>query len=247
MKKLTINQINKRLKEITTSPEGVRQQLTADQYNSIVTTFNKAVGMEAYSKLQPIQQKSLLDQIATQILQMEQSPGMVLTGLSDVKHIDYYDRFLELGEADKLANALSENGVDINKLKSVASGLHMDNEDVGNGITITQIFETDEYGSLVLAYFEVKKDGETIYKFPGGGISGYHKDIAPEDRYEYYSTHYNQEKAKGKKSAYAGTVAMSNGEDIMKWVTKKGNFTYTKEVTIDGVKKSIRVSNPYRR
>ena len=91
--------------------------------------------------------------------------------LSDVQHLDYYDKFLEQGESTRIANALRRKGIPLDVLRNVKKGLPMNGEPtqiVGadgdvHTVQVYQSIEKGDDGSPNIDGFRIDVDGETVH------------------------------------------------------------------------------------
>ena len=220
--RLTDKQIYDRLSELETI------KVPKKDYPEIKRAYNILMDSPANKNLSELEQRSLVDGLAWNISKNKVSTGEAILSSSNVKHINYFDNFLGQGESDAVMNALSDYGINPDVLKIVGAGVSLDNAHAGSGVTITQLF--DETESLILREFTIKLNGEIIYSYTKKrDLSNIdYESMGYESLYEYVLDNMSQEGVSSRvKSARAGTVNLSNGIKVKRWVSENDVIFYT--------------------
>ena len=134
--------------------------------NRIVDIYSSLMNNETnkYKSLEI--QKSMIEDIVYSKIKNEDE-RFIFQRYSDVKHLEYLDTFANRGETQLLLDSLREKGISVDVLKGIKYALNMNNEKspIDKNVEISQSFSQNSPPEL--ESFEVKYNGETIYKFEG--------------------------------------------------------------------------------
>lgn len=189
--------INNWLKENDTDLHAIIKDRIVDIYDSLM---NNKINQ---SKSRDIQISMIEDIIYSKFKNEEER--FIFQRYSDVKHLEYLDRFANRGETQLLLDTLREKGISVDVLKGVKYALNMNNEKsyIDKNVEISQKFNDNSPPEL--ESFEVKYNGETIYLFEG-------KEYVPSDF----------------KGIYADTDDLREKLDIS--IMKEKNYKLFKEI-----------------
>lgn len=156
-------QRNPMLKYQYVSFEEVMQIYNAVKYDSVNT------------RKTPLEMVSLIEDIANGIAIGEDNETNILLH-SDIRHMAYFDNFIEKGATKDLLETLSKYGV----AKEALRGLRYNqdfNEYVAHGVKVNQKWGYDEEGYKVITSFYIIKDGEVVYSAYRDGSNVKHGSV----------------------------------------------------------------------
>lgn len=79
---------------------------------------------------------------------------------SDNKHMNYFDVFLEQGEAKKVMKALKKEGLSTESLRGIKRNLPENSKKIGEDVYVNQVISRTEEDSLLIEEFEIIKKTE---------------------------------------------------------------------------------------
>lgn len=191
-------------------------KISADDYMSITDIYNATIKEQARQYSNYADRVSLLEGILQQTRQGA-VPEDIFQTFSDVRHFEFYKRFMGDDERRRMVNILKEQGIPLDVLKGVKVTKFGDTITPAPGVKINFAFGDDDDNSIILEYFEIIKDGETIFDF--GTEKEYFDEI-----YEEYTS---PREVEGAKSLYVGRITNTDIGDIKEWVDKNGRTFYT--------------------
>lgn len=230
MSKLSNLKINQILTQFV--DENPHIELTESQIQDTIDLFDRLMNEKVNQSKNLWEQEALVTYIAIGYSIGEQT-DFIFRQLADNKHLNYFDVFLEQGEADRIQKALLKHNVPTDVLKGIKKNIDFD-VTIGN-VRVVQIMSDGEDTSPTIESFEIYKDGELIYKWTPDKFweEGY-DDIDFEPN-EYYRPESEVETPKAppptksgkqRKGIYLGTVISSNGDNVTIEKLKNGKTVY---------------------
>lgn len=87
-------------------------------------------------------------------------PETIIALHSDNKHMNYFDVFLEQGEAKKVMQALKKEGISTEALRGIKRNLPENLKKIGDNVYVTQVISSNDSDSLSIEEFEIIKKTE---------------------------------------------------------------------------------------
>lgn len=190
--------------------------ITADQHMSITDVYKQVIREDVRQYSNYADRYQLLQGILQQTKEGKDSIDIMQT-FSDVNHFEFYETFMGTEERRRLVNTLKENGIALDALKGVRVKKDGDHLTPYKGVDIDFDFQENEHGSIMLTYFEVKKDGEVIFEFDNP-VKGENKGKKRKDVWR---------KVKGAKSLYGGSFPNTDIGVVKIWKDKNEKIYYT--------------------
>lgn len=218
MSKLSNLKVNQILTEFADNNPQI--ELTESQIQDTVDLFDKLMNEKVNQSKNLWEQEALVTDIAIGY-SIGEPTDLIFRQHADNKHLNYFDVFLEQGEADKIQKALLKHNIPTDVLKGIKKNVDFDTT-IGN-VRVVQTMSDGEDTSPTIESFEIYKDGELIYKWSPDEFweEGYNDiDFEPD---EYYSPEYEIETPKAppptksgkpRKGIYIGTVISSDGDNV---------------------------------
>lgn len=230
MSKLSNLKVNQILTQFV--DENPNIELTESQIQDTIDLFDRLMNEKVNQSKNLWEQEALVTDIAIGYSIGEQT-DFIFRQHADNKHLNYFDIFLEHGEADKIKKVLSEYNIPTDVLKGIKKNVAFD-VTIDN-VRVVQTMSDGEDTSPTIEDFEIYKDGERIYKWkPDLLLDEIDEDIGIELD-EYYSIEPKVEipkappptkSGKPRKGIYIGTVISSDGDNITIEKLKNGRTVY---------------------
>lgn len=218
MSKLSNLKVNQILTQFV--DENPQIELTESQIQDTIDLFDRLMNEKVNQSKNLWEQEALVTDIAIGYSIGEQT-DFIFRQHADNKHLNYFDVFLEQGEADKIQKALFKHNISTDVLKGIKKNVDFD-VTIGN-VRVVQKMSDGEDTSPTIESFEIYKNGELIYKWTPDEFweEGYDDiDFEPD---EYYSPEPEVETPKAppptksgkpRKGIYLGTVISSSGDNV---------------------------------
>lgn len=151
--------------------------LTVYQEEQAHDMFYQLMNEKQNSSKTLLVQEALLAEIARK-LSYGETPEGVFRQHSDNRHMNYFDVFLEDGQSTKILEALEIHGIPTDVLKGIKKGVpfHV----IKDGVEVEQRLDDGDDGTPHVDYFEIKVNGETIYKWTPEFEFDYYDDVSVE-------------------------------------------------------------------
>lgn len=228
MSKLSIFKVNQILTQF--ADENPQIELTESQIDDTKILYDRLMNEKVNQTKNVWEQEALITDIAIG-LTMGESTDLIFRQHADNKHLNYFDVFLENGEADRIQKVFQKHGISTDVLKGIKKNIDFD-VTIGN-IRVVQTMSDEEDTSPTIDSFEIYQNGELIYKWsPDEFWEEEDEDIYEPD--EYY-THSEEavsivvpptKSGKPRKGIYIATIISSEGDIITEEMTAKGQIIY---------------------
>lgn len=203
-------------KELDTLLKRNNVSITADQYMSITDIYETVTKEQVRQYSNYTDRVKLLEGILQQTDQGKDATD-ILQAFSDVRHFEFYERFMGTEERRRLVNTLKEKGVPLDVLKGVKVTKGGDKIMPYPNVEISYSFEEDKDASISLSYFEITVDDETIFDFDNGIGTELEEEIERDVWRE----------VSGVSSLYGGRITNTDIGDVKMWKDKNGRTFYT--------------------
>lgn len=227
LSKLKVNQI---LTQFVN--ENPQIKLTESKIQDTVDLFDKLMNEKVNQSKNLWEQEALVTDIAIGYSFGEQT-DFIFRQHADNKHLNYFDVFLEQGEAEKIQKALLKYNISTDVLKGIKKNIDFDI--VIDKIRIVQTMSDGENTSPTIESFEIYKDKKLIYRW--GADEFLEKEYNNTD--SKFDEYYRQESkveipkeppptksGKRRKGIYLGTVISSNGDKVIIEKLTNGQTVY---------------------
>lgn len=214
MKYLTDEEIREKMNEWVEENEGMIITPTKSDFDLIEKTFNRLMNESNRAKDTRGDNITLLHDLLEMRLDAEQkrpaSESEMFRQYGSNKHMNYFDIFLQQGEADKIQEILSSYGISTDVLKGVSkrdnykSPLLNSN---GHKVEINQVIGNDN-GSYYVEEFEIIIDGKTVYKWTkqaNASVAKEYEESVKELNIKIKNAEVNKTIAKNKINTPSGT------------------------------------------
>lgn len=230
MSKISNLKVNQILTQF--ADENPQIELTESQIADTVDLFDRLMNEKVNQTKNAWEQEALVTDIAIG-LSIGESVDFIFRQHADNKHLNYFDVFLEQGEANRIQKVLFKHGISTDVLKGIKKNVEFD-VTIGN-VRVVQTMSDGEDTSPTIDRFEIYKDGERIYKWTPYEFweEGYDDiDFEPD---EYYSPEPEIETPKAppptksgkpRKGIYLGTIISSDGDNVTIEKLKNGRTVY---------------------
>ena len=230
MSKLSNLKVNQILTQFV--DENPHIELTESQIQDTIDLFDRLMNEKVNQSKNLWEQEALVTYIAIGYSIGEQT-DFIFRQLADNKHLNYFDVFLEQGEAERIQKALLKHNVPTDVLKGIKKNIDFD-VTIGN-VRVVQIMSDGEDTSPTIESFEIYKDGELIYKWTPDEFWKEGYDDTDFEPNEYYRPESEVETPKAppptksgkpRKGIYLGTVISSDGDNVTIEKLKNGKTVY---------------------
>lgn len=215
MSKLSNLRVNQILTEFADNNPQI--ELTESQIQDTVDLFDILMNEKVNQSKNLWEQEALVTDIAIGY-SIGEPTDLIFRQHADNKHLNYFDVFLEQGEADKIQKALLKHNISTDVLKGIKKNVDFD-VTVGN-VRIVQTMSDGEDTSPTIESFEIYKDGELIYKWTP---DEYYR---PEPEVETPKELPPTKSGKPRKGIYLGTIISSDGDNVTIEKFKNGRTVY---------------------
>ena len=213
MSKLSNLKVNQILTQFV--EENPQIELTESKIQDTIDLFDRLMNEKVNQSKNLWEQEALVTDIAIGY-SIGEPTDLIFRQHADNKHLNYFDVFLEQGEADRIQKALLKHNVPTDVLKGIKKNIDFDVK-IGN-IRVVQTMSDGEDTSPTIESFEIYKDGELIYKWSPDEFweEGYDNiDFESDEYYEPEPIEPPPTKSgKPRKGIYLGTVISSNGDNV---------------------------------
>lgn len=225
MSKLSLLKVNQILTQF--ADENPQIELTESQIADAVDLFDRLMNEKVNQTKNAWEQEALVTDIAIGY-SIGESTDFIFKQHADNKHLNYFDVFLETGEADKIQQALLKHNIPTDVLKGIKKNVDFD-VTIGN-VRVVQTMSDGEDTSPTIDSFEIYQDGNLIYKWSPDEIWEENDDIFEPDKYyvpeQKLSPQPLTKSGKQRKGIYVATIVNSEGETTTKEITSKGQTIY---------------------
>lgn len=229
-------QIDKIMEDFLKKNSG-KIDLTQNQIYETKEIFKSVMLDEVNINKNYLEQESLITDIAIGF-SFGETKERIFRAHSTNKHMNFFDNFMEEGQASKIQSVLNEKGISTEVLRGIKAGSPFDfsvehpngHIEISGYICPSPDGENDEND-----FFEIKINGEVVYrwdKYSFGDV--YFNDV------DFYEPDFEEPKieepvpkeqpktksGKPRKGTYLGTIISSSGETITKEITSKGQVVH---------------------
>ena len=228
MSKLSTLKVNQILTQF--ADENPQIELTESQISDTQILYDRLMNEKVNQTKNVWEQEALVTDIAIG-LAMGESTDLIFRQHADNKHLNYFDVFLEAGEADRIQQALQKHGISTDVLKGIKKNVDFD-VTIGN-VRVVQTMSDEEDTSPTIDSFEIYQNRELIYKWSPDEYWEEDDDIYEPNPYYTAPTEEvvsrvapTTKSGKERKGIYIATIISSEGDTVTKEMTSKGQIIY---------------------